>query len=427
MSDHDATAETDAAGPYFLSLGAGPHQVPLIAAARRLGFPVIAVDRNLRAPGFEDAAVRLQCSTNRPRRIAEMLGQYNHALPLAGIGCRSFGPAGVAAGILAQKFGLPGNPPRSLRRFRNKRRLKALLAAHGVPVPHSYGFGSLAAREELRRAQPPLLLRPAGGHGKLGLRLLESEADIQRFLQIHLRDNEQILLEEMIHGGNEVTVLGMVENGCYTSLCFTDKLTSPAPPLFIELGHHFPARISETERQRMDTILQTIVDATGLVSGAFVAEFLLRGETPGDRAALLVECAPEIGGEYLADVLLPAAIPTAPPYFDELVRLYTGDNFKTRLYAETLASPTRSVSIRFVAQGEGTLAELELPETITAHADVLFAKLLKEPGQQVTKTGGNPDRLAVLAVHGPIERDAELQALADDFAAQIARTAKYGG
>ena len=445
FSDSDAENESDAARRYFLSLGAGTHQVPLIDAARRLGFPVVAVDRNLKAPGFDAAAIQLQCSTFRPRRILEMLGENMTPVPSAGVGCRSFGRAGMTAAILSHALGTPGNDLKVLRRFQNKRRLKALLAAHGVPMPVAYAFATLDERDALRKARGPLLVRPAIGHGKLGLRLLETEIDRKRFLQIHLRDNGRLLIEAIVPG-QEVTVLGVVQDGRYAPVCLSDKIVSPAPPLFIELGHDFPASVSGTERARIDLIMQTIVTATGLRCGPIVAEFILSADAPEtnredaqataprDRTPLLVECAPEIGGEYLADVLLPAAVGRVPDenganplhdlyhdYFEELVRLYTGGVFRTQKFFETLAHPTRQVVIRFVPQQAGVIQSLALPAALEGHHGFLFERLLKQPGQRTEISGGNLDRLAVFALSAEYstEREHILKSEADDFVRAI--------
>lgn len=413
---------------YFLSLGAGTHQVPLIAAARRLGFPVVAVDRDLQAPGFADAAIQVQCSVLRPGRIQEMLTEQPTPVTIAGVGCRSFGRAALSAALLAERFDTPGNAPRSLHAFANKRRLKARLAdADGVQVPRSFAFGTLAEREELRAADRPLLVRPARGHGKLGLRRLMSDSDRNRFLQIHLRDPGELLIEELIPSAREITVLGIVQNGRYHTLLLSDKRTSPEPPLYIELGHDFPAGLGDDDREAIDTTMQQIVSTTGLANGPMVAEFLLPGSNQATaarqaRGPLLVECAPEIGGEFLADCMLPAARgalvpqtrqqqtdparPGALNYFEELVRLYTGGKFRTDEFQAALDRPRFAVSLRFVPQSrDAELAGIALPTELEAHPDLLFARVLKQPGDTVRITGGNPDRLAVFALARPINTD----------------------
>ncbi|MCR9144292.1 MAG: ATP-grasp domain-containing protein [bacterium] len=452
-------SDPDAPRGYFLSLGAGRHQTPLIAAAHRLGFPVVAVDRDLKAPGFAHATVQLQCSITRPRRILEMLNESTRPIPVAGVGCRSFGRAGMTAAILAHAHNTPGNELRVLRRFQNKRRLKAQLALAGVPVPPAFACGTLAERDALRACEETLLVRPASGHGKFGLRLLTNQADRNRFLQIHLRDTGKLLIEALTPG-QEVTVLGIVQHGRYSPICLSDKHVSQRPPLFIELGHDFPARISAQERADIDAHMQSIVDTTGLRHGPIVAEFILRESATnseeaksGRREALLVECAPEIGGEYLADVLVPAMLGDDRAgadldsgggraqdrgglhhrldYFEELVRLYTGGVFRTEDFAAAIAEPKHQVSIRFLPQQAGTLESIALPENLSRTPGFLFAHLLKTAGAQTSLEGGNPDRLAVFGLRGPWRPNAPasdqepIRELANQIARQIQDRIEY--
>ncbi|MCB1320665.1 MAG: hypothetical protein KDK34_10455, partial [Leptospiraceae bacterium] len=157
---------------YFLSLGAGQHQLSLIQAARDLGLRVIAVDRNLGAPGFRYADLQLQCSILRPRRIIRMLGENMTDGRIVGVGCRSFGRANVAAALVARHFRTPGPTLAHLKHFRDKRANKLLLQKAGVSMPRIFTWDSNAGRLALSRARPPLIVRPAVGHGKVGLQLL---------------------------------------------------------------------------------------------------------------------------------------------------------------------------------------------------------------------------------------------------------------
>ena len=55
--------------PYFLSLGAGNNQIPIIKAAVDAGYQVIAVDQNTRAPGNRYASIIIEESLRNYRKI----------------------------------------------------------------------------------------------------------------------------------------------------------------------------------------------------------------------------------------------------------------------------------------------------------------------------------------------------------------------
>ncbi|MEQ9363227.1 MAG: hypothetical protein RIF32_03235, partial [Leptospirales bacterium] len=240
-------------------------------------------------------------------------------------------------------------------------------------------------------------------------------------------------------------------------------------------GHDFPARVSPAEREAIDRHMQIIVEATGLRDGPIVAEFILTQRkadgtesavaappaNPAGREALLVECAPEIGGEYLADVLVPAMLgetvlktpgdafaidstaarhsdekaleaPGRTDYFEELVRLYTGGVFRTRDFQAAIGSPQRPISIRFVPQGDGEVRSIDLPDELKNQPGLLFARLLKQSGSKTSLSGGNADRLAVFAIQAPRADDqgagrpeAQLRQIADRLVAAIQDQVQY--
>lgn len=404
---------------YFISLGAGSHQLPLIQAARDLGYRVIAVDRDSRAPGFSRADIQLQSSILRPGHIVREIRENLIDAEVVGIGCRSYGRAGLSAALIAGRFGTPGNTWRSLLRFADKRRLKNRLADHGIPIPRNYGWSTEKQRETLLNANVSLLVRPARGHGKLGLRLLEDRTAVARFLKDHPQDDGTLLVEERITSAKEITVMGVVEHGHYESLLITDKFTSQNAPLFIETRHDFPAEIDGAVRRYVDQYLQKVVEVCGIRTGPVVAEFLVplpETRRSGDPRMYLVECAPETGGEYLMDHLAPAAYERLreTSYFHDLVGLLTGSTFPIFEYR---TERRYRVTIRFIPQREGTLRSVRFPDRLERHPGLLFARRLKQPGDRTAFSGGNADRLAVFALRGPIEHSAQLDADADAFVA----------
>ena len=53
----------------FVSIAAGANQIPLIKAAREMGYRVISVDQNTAAPGFIFSDIRIQESIKNKNEI----------------------------------------------------------------------------------------------------------------------------------------------------------------------------------------------------------------------------------------------------------------------------------------------------------------------------------------------------------------------
>ncbi len=402
---------------YFLSLGAGLNQSSLINAARGMGYAVIAVDQDLNAPGFAQADMQIQCSILEPRRIIRLLQENITGGNVVGVGCRSFGRAQISASLIARYFGLPSTPPSHLKIFQNKLQLKQCLRQGGIPIPQIYRCSSEQVRRRLVNYGKPIVARPVDGHAKQGVRLLKDQKDIEHFFKSELERLDQYLVEPYIRG-REITVMAIVSKGrCYT-ISITEKFVRQEPPLFAEERHVYPARISEYLRRRIPDQMQNICDVTNLENGPLVAEFIIPEKaSPNGQLLYLVECHPEIGGEFLADQLVPAVYNFN--YFQALICINTGLPF-TKLENIEEQQLDSSVIIRYIPQKqEGVLRHLAFPASLEQEKRLIFASLLKKAGDRVSLSSGNSDRLAVFGMQAPLRKAAELSRRVEEIAAAM--------
>ena len=392
---------------FFLSLGAGRNQIGLIHAARELGYRVIAVDKNAEAPGFALADLQMYCSLLQPKKILQNI-QNTVAIDgnLVGVGCRSFGRANLSAALLADRLALPGPQLNNLGVFQNKIQLKKLFKKLEIPTANSYTmtYQSFAKKEMKSYIKYlPLLVRPAVGHAKQGVCLLESQESLQNFLQQQRANNISNLLFDQYLEGREVTVLGFVVQGKFQLVCISEKNVAKSPPRFVELQHTYPCDISIKLVQKICKYMQHICDETQLNSTPIVAEFLVC-DFDDKMPLAIIECSPESGGEYLADQLVPAAF--GHSYFEDLVRVYTAgelEKSETSYVKSIYGQPQGQVVIRFIAQQNGRIKKLQFPSQLMEHEGLLFAHYLKKPGDKTSVNNGNFDRLAVFGIKEPLE------------------------
>jgi len=397
---------------YFVSLGAGTHQIPLIRAAKNMGLRVIAVDKNIHAPGFEYSDIQVHLSITKPCHIIRILGEELMMDKIAGVAARSYGLAQISAAMIAENFKTPYLSVEKIKLFRNKRKLKDLLKKKGVHCPHSYSWKNKRSKEVLLKSKRQLIVRPAAGsHGKTGIRIIKNKGEIKQFLKEHPVDREDILVEDLI-SGNEYTVIGYVQNGRYMPVTISDKIVSRESPLYAELIHRFPSSLSAEIRQSINEAMQKIVDVLELDHTALVAEFIIpsRGKLPS-----LVECSPEIGGEYIADYMIPAAY--GEGFFEKIVSLHLANYKSRKSFPENKAK--KSVIIRFMEQKNGVLESLEFPEIEKTSQSFLFSRILKKNGEKTFCKNGNKDRLAVFGLQGPVK---ETEKLLEESEAIVSKT-----
>lgn len=145
---------------------------------------------------------------------------------------------------VAEHYGLPAASKAGIRGCRDKSLSRELLANAGLPQPKSQLCYSL--QEALAFADDtgwPLVVKPRGMGGSIGVALVKDRHDlILRFneadavsYQGATEFQSGAVLEEYIDGP-EISVDGMIINGCYTPM-FVARKRIGLEPHFEELGH----------------------------------------------------------------------------------------------------------------------------------------------------------------------------------------------
>ncbi|PJZ64231.1 biotin carboxylase [Leptospira wolffii] len=386
---------------YFLSLGAGKNQLPLILAAKSLGLEVAAVDRDDKAPGFSLATLRIIESIYEYRRILRAVAENPLPNPIVGIGTRSFGKATYSTAYLAEKLKLKYASTESVLKFSDKKILKETLEPKGIRVPREISPAEWKAKE--KSIPYPWIAKPSQGSGKSGIRLIESDSDLKQIpghsakktstsktkTQNKIPPVETWVLEEYIPG-LECTVLGLVDSNDFHLVHLSLKETSPFPP-FLEAAHRLPFPLQELEGE-IKMICRAIVKASGLQNCPFVAEFRL--DTNGE--IVLIEAAPEVGGEYLADVLVPNY--SGYDYFHNLVRLLIGEPIDLPPSSLKISKKLKS-QVRFDVppRGVSILKDWEEFRPLSGET-VLWSENLKSLGSKLDTSQGNEVRSRVIAL-----------------------------
>lgn len=373
----------------YLSIGAGENQIPLIRAAKLRGLKVIAVDTNPMAPGLNECDIKILESTHEYRKILHAMSKVPLPYKLLGVGSRSYGKAVFTVSYLAEKFKLRGNPRESTNLFLDKEKCKQTVSKYGIPVPTGVTTApSVKAKDKKLDVTFPIIAKPKEGSGKKGITVLESETEFKKFTK--LKSNESFLLETFTPG-DEVTVLGFVISKRFYLISVTDKITTGIPE-FIEMAHIAPSiHISMAGELKM--ICQSIVTSTKLKTGPFVAEFKITK----NKECILMEAAPEVGGEFLADQLLPNHY--GYDYFKDLLSVTIGEKTRPEFLKQSKNGFTHS-AIVFTLPGS---KQKKMGEMVSfapkPFESVFFKKQLIETGVSLEKREGNHKRTSVMGIN----------------------------
>ena len=105
---------------FFVSIGAGLNQLPLIIEAKKNKINVIGVDKNATAPGFVHCDLKIQESIDDYQEIYTKLQELLVDGDIIGILTKSYGNAIVTTSYLAEKFKIPFIPFSTSKLFLDK-------------------------------------------------------------------------------------------------------------------------------------------------------------------------------------------------------------------------------------------------------------------------------------------------------------------
>ena len=282
----------------------------MIRAAKRRDARVIAVDQNRNSPGAE-LADRFLCMSLRDHdAIAEGVARE----PLTGIVARVTDQAALdSAQRLAQIRGLPGPEPSLLRCATSKRALAEVCEAEGLPTPRrlSLDRGVDFSRHDVI-VRPEVTLR-----GKAGIRRVHESATLAVAIAEAERasGNGRVEVAEWIPGA-DISILARLNAGEATVLALWDEWVATLPDGSIAgLGVSMPSSF-DVDRPEIRRCL-SLVAKTFKNSQAIII-LSLRINDAGE--AFIIEIHLGLGGDDIADHLLPTALPGFDP-FDALLEI----------------------------------------------------------------------------------------------------------
>jgi S-sulfo-L-cysteine synthase (3-phospho-L-serine-dependent) len=310
------------------------------------------------------------------------------------------------AARLAKHLGLPGPSAESILSCRDKELQYGTLSAAGVLVPRTKTATTrVEAVSAAREIGLPIVLKPVGGSGSVGVRLCVNYEQVADHADILLSQetNERgmpirraVLAQEFIDGPEF-----SVESLAGQLIGITRKYVS-SPPVFIEMGHDFPAHLCEAEAAAVQDIVRRSLGALDLQWGATHTELRL-----ARRGPTIIEVNPRLAGGYIP----------------ELVRLATGIDLIRQLTRRVAGrcvqiEPERRdhASIRFIVpERSGTLLEVAGQDSARAIAGVRDVSVYRPNEARVTLAGDFHDRVGhvIASAHDPtLAKDRAERALA---------------
>lgn len=283
----------------IMVLAAGLLQIDVIEKAKSMGYYVLAVDGNPKAPGF-NVADKAICADIVNEETMLKIACDEH---VDGVIHPCSEVSMAVMGRINDELGLSGISREQAICATNKHLMRKAFEKGNAPSPKS--ILAQDAEDAWSRLQNEFdtdaILKPSRNSGSRGIAKVSRNMDKGDFIRAYdealseSRDHS-VLIEQFIEGP-EFSIEMIVWRGEIHVLTVTDKKTTGAPH-FVELGHNQPSCFSDTDVETLKAAAVAGVRALGVNNCACHAEAkLMNGKS------YLMEVGARLGGDFISTEL----------------------------------------------------------------------------------------------------------------------------
>ncbi len=277
-------------------IGASYLQLPLVLRAKKMGIITICF------AWAEGAVCKDVADKFYPISIVEKeqilaICQHEH---INGVCTIASDVAAPTVAYIAEQMGLVGNSYECALQANNKFLMRQAFVSAGILSPMYVCVEKEEHIEELSGLKFPLIIKPTDRSGSLGVMKIENEEDLLPAIKAaqDLSFKHEAIVEQYIEG-REISVEFISYKGIHYPLQITDKVTTGAPH-FVEMEHHQPADLSESQYEKIYSITKQALTALGVTNGASHSEYRITKE----GEIYIMEVGARMGGDFIGSDLV---------------------------------------------------------------------------------------------------------------------------
>jgi hypothetical protein len=309
----------------IICLAAGGSQLPLIQAAKRRGYSVIAIDRDPDAPGFSLTDFKIIESTYDTEKVLDALRAIEKQHHFCGLVARTSGPALNTAAAIAEEFHLAGLSREIVPLATEKSKLREFCEKHAILMPKGQKISQL---KELDQNFPmPLIVKPdLPLIGKKDVRVIRKSSDLKCALKAAVKSSSNSFAEvEEYIDGVDVACLFHANKGAFTLKAFWDELVGVRQNGHIlGLGVSVPSVIVDCGvGPKIGSIVESFAPLFKNINALLI--LALRIDLEGN--VYIIELHADLGGDFIAEELMPLA-DSSFNYFDYCMSIVLNERSK---------------------------------------------------------------------------------------------------
>lgn len=281
----------------LLIIGAGIIQIPLIEKAKEMGFFVITIDVNIKAPGNVFADLSLKIDTNDKTNILKTAQEHK----IDGILTTSDYPVRAVAYVCKQ-LGLPGLNEKSAELCTNKYLLRNHLQNNNFLTPKYILITNDSETEKVDFL--PSIVKPVDSSASRGVTKINTKQELQNAYQIAKKFSKQghVIVEEFITG-REFSIETLTQNKKTAIVALTEKTVKGAEnKFFVEDRHVIPANLTKEQENEVKIYVEKVVGSIDLGDAPTHTEIKIT-----EKGIYIIEIGPRLGGDFISSDLVPLA------------------------------------------------------------------------------------------------------------------------
>lgn len=382
----------------LLLLGAGLEQTLALDQAKQLGYRVIAVDGNPKAPGLQLADVGIAANI----KDAEAMIAVGREHAVDGVFCHAVEIPGITARV-AQALNTPGLTPEIADRATNKAQRIQRFKEAGVPCAD---FRFAVSKAELTAAARelgfPLVIKPVDNAGSRGVRIVTQAADLEAAYEEACGFSQQagVLLEEVL-SGPEISTEAVVFQGHIHPFAFADRNYERNPehfPYFVEDGINFPSQLPDDIQAQVTRTAMQAIEALEIDFGAAKGDLILH-----NGKVKVIEMASRSSGGWFGAGSIPIA--TGGNMLKPLIQMAVGDTPDLEAIKPRFQKPC--AQRYWIPAKPGTVTQVSGLEAAAAAPGVMmFTPFPPAVGDRIQKAANNAQRFAQVICTGETLQEA---------------------
>lgn len=276
----------------ILIAGGGYADIPLIQAAKALGFYVVTTGNRPRDLGHQYSDEYRNADFSDPEKMLE-LSKSLHISAVCPC-CNDF--SALSCAYVAEQMGLPGyDSYETAKIIHHKDRYRAFAREHSIPSPGAMGAEN---EEEALRAlellAPPLIIKPVDLTGGKGISTVYEKAEARGAVRkaFAISREKRIVVEEYIQGSRH-GFSAFIRDGRVV-FYFVDNEYYYLNP-YLVAGAFAPGFVPDNAVRQLCSISERVASLLSLRTGIFHVQFILNG----DRPVIIEICRRAPGDLYL--------------------------------------------------------------------------------------------------------------------------------